>query len=95
MSQISKGMLRSFIIQCSDVGLDCGHIIFGDSEYRVMQNAVLHMYEYHAIIPEEMTTCMKLKISENIHSYRDSMQAQILDESSDVPKKFCQSFNTS
>jgi predicted small metal-binding protein len=87
MSQISKGMLRSFIIRCSDVGLDCGHIIFGDSEYRVMQKAVIHMYEYHAIIPEEMTTCMKMKISENIHLYRDSMQAQILDESSDVPEK--------
>ena len=87
MSQISKGMLRSFIIRCSGVGLDCGHIIFGDSEYRVMQNAVIHMYEYHAIIPEEMTTCMKLKISENIHLYCDSMQAQILDESSDVPEK--------
>lgn len=67
MSQISKGILRSFIIRCSDVGLDCGHIIFGDSEYRVMQNAVIHMYEYHAIIPEEMTTCMKLKISNNIY----------------------------
>ena len=45
------------------------------------------MYEYHAIIPEEMTTCMKLKIRENIHSYRDSVRAQILDESSDVPEK--------
>jgi predicted small metal-binding protein len=87
MSQISKGLLRSFIIRCSDVGLDCGHVIFGDSEYRVMQNAIIHLYEYHAIIPEEMTTCMKLKIRENIHSYRDSMRAQILDESSDVPEK--------
>ena len=28
------------------------------------------MYEYHAIQPEEMTTCMKLKISENIHKLR-------------------------
>ena len=80
-------MLRSFIIRCSDVGLDCGHIIFGDSEYRVIQNAVIHMHEYHAINPEEMTTCMKLKIRENIHSYRVSMGAQILDESSDVHQK--------
>lgn len=87
MSQISEGFLRSFIIRCSEVGLDCGHVIFGDSEYRVMQNAIIHMYEYHAIISEEMTTCMKLKIRENIHSYRDLMRAQILDESSDVPKK--------
>ena len=87
MSQMPEGMLRSFFIRCSNVGLDCGHIIFGDGEYRVMHNAIIHMYEYHAIIPEEMTTCMKLKISENIHLYRDSMQAQILDESSDVPEK--------
>lgn len=87
MSQISKGLLRYFIIRCSDVGLDCGHVIFGDSEYRVVKNVIIHMYEYHAIIPEEMTTCMKLKIRENIHSYRDSVRVQILDESSDVPEK--------
>lgn len=87
MSQISKGLLRSLIIRCSDVGLDCGHVIFGDSECRIIQNAIIHMHEYHAIIPEEMTTCMKMKIRENIHSYRDSMRAQILDESSDVPEK--------
>ena len=59
------------------MGRDCEYIIFGDSEHRVMQNAVMHMYEYHAIVPEEMTTCMKLKIRENIRSYRDSVRAQI------------------
>lgn len=80
MSQISKDLSRYFIIRCSDVGLDCGHVIFGYSEYRVMKNVIIHMYEYHAIIPEEMTTCMKLKIRENIRSYRDSVRAQILDE---------------
>ena len=69
------------------MGLDCGHVIFGNNEYAVMHNAVVHMHEYHAIIPEEMTTCMKLKISENIHLNRDSMQVQILDESSNIPEK--------
>lgn len=48
---------------------------------------ITHMDEYHAIIPEEMTTCMKLKIKENIHSYRDSVRAQILNEFSDVSEK--------
>ena len=28
MSQMPEGMLRSFFIRCSNVGLDCGHIIF-------------------------------------------------------------------
>jgi predicted small metal-binding protein len=84
MPQISEGLVRFFIIRCSDVGLDCEHIIFGDSEQRVMQNAVIHMYEYHAIVPEEMTTCMKLGIRENIHPYCDSARAQILNEYSNV-----------
>ena len=87
MFQISEDLLGSFVIRCSDVGLDCRHIIFGDSEHKVMQNAVIHMYEYHAVIPEEMTTCMKLKIKENTHSYRDPVRAQILDEFSDVSEK--------
>jgi predicted small metal-binding protein len=78
MPQISEGLLRFFIIRCSDVGRDCEYIIFGDSEYRVMQNAVNHMYEYHAIVPEEMTACMKLKIRESIHSYRDSARTNTI-----------------
>jgi hypothetical protein len=31
-----------------------------------MKNAIVHMFEYHAINSKEMTTCMKLKICENI-----------------------------
>jgi hypothetical protein len=35
----------------------------------------MHMYEYHAINPEEMTTSMRLKIKENmqIHSHSDCL----------------------
>jgi predicted small metal-binding protein len=84
MTQLSADLLRFFIIRCSDVGLDCEHVIFGNSEYAVMHNAVVHMHEYHAIIPEEMTTCMKLKIRENIHSYCDPARTQILYELSNV-----------
>jgi len=80
MTQISEGLIRYCIIRCSDVGLDCGHVIFGNNEYAVMHNALEHMHEYHAIIPEEMTTCMKLKIRENIRSYGDPGRAQILYE---------------
>jgi predicted small metal-binding protein len=80
MTQLSEGLIRYCIIRCSDVGLDCGHVIFGNNEYAVMHNALIHMHEYHAIIPEEMTTCMKLKIRENIRSYGDLARAQILYE---------------
>jgi predicted small metal-binding protein len=54
-------------IRCRDVGLDCNHVIFGSSKKKAMENAIGHMFEYHAINPEEMTTCMKLKIVEKIH----------------------------
>jgi hypothetical protein len=33
-----------------------------------MDNTIMHMFEYHAINPEEMTTCMKLKIKENVNT---------------------------
>jgi hypothetical protein len=32
-----------------------------------MENAVKHVWEIHAIKPEEMTSEMKVKIRENIH----------------------------
>lgn len=62
-----EGCERVFCIRCRDVGLICNGIIFGAGENETMENAIAHMFEYHAIIPEEMTTCMKLKISENIY----------------------------
>ena len=84
ISQRSEDLLSSFFVRCSDVGLDCGHIIFGINEDNVMKNAISHMCEYHAIDPKEMTTCMKLKIWENIHLYRDYLHAEILRQLSDV-----------
>lgn len=60
----------TFFIRCADVGLDYDCIIYGNSKNKVMNSTVVHIYEYHAINPEEMTTCMKLKISENIHKLR-------------------------
>ena len=67
MSQTYENCIeRRFCIRCEDVGLDCNCTIYGISEERVIYNTILHMLEYHAIKPEEMTTDMKLKILENI-----------------------------
>ncbi len=52
-----------------------------------MDTMIIHMYECHAINPEEMTTCMRLKIRENIHLYRDLVRAQMLHEFSDVSEE--------
>lgn len=70
-----EGYERVFCIRCRDVGLICNCIIFGADENEAMENAIVHMFEYHAIKPEEMTTCMKLKISKNI--YETSPQTSI------------------
>ena len=36
------------------------------TEETVIDNTIMHMSENHAIIPEEMTTCMRLKIIESM-----------------------------
>ena len=87
MSQKSEDLLQSFFIQCSDVGLNCDCVVFGKSEEKVNDAMIMHMDEYHAIIPEVMTTCMRLRIRENIHSYRVSVRAEILREFPDVSEK--------
>jgi predicted small metal-binding protein len=56
------------ILACSDVGLDCGYVIEGKTDEEIMQNAVKHVWELHAIKQEEMTSEMKVKIRENIRS---------------------------
>jgi predicted small metal-binding protein len=67
MSQDYEECLQQlFCVRCEDVGLDCNCINYGISEERVIYNTILHMLEYHAIKPEEMTACMKLKILEYI-----------------------------
>jgi predicted small metal-binding protein len=66
MSQTFEDCARQFCIRCADVGLDCNCVIFGSNEKKTMNNATTHMFERHAINPEEMTSCMKLKIKQNI-----------------------------
>jgi predicted small metal-binding protein len=67
MSQTYEDCIQLFCIHCEDVGLDCNCTIYGTSEETVIDNIIIHMFEYHAVKPEEITTCMKLKIKENIH----------------------------
>jgi predicted small metal-binding protein len=54
------------ILACSDVGLDCGYVMEGKTDEEIMQNAIKHAWELHAIKPEDMTSEMKVKIRENI-----------------------------
>jgi hypothetical protein len=58
---------RLFYIRCRDVGLDCNCTIYGTNEEMTTYNTILHLFENHAIAPEEMTTCMKVKIIENLN----------------------------
>jgi len=71
MFQTFEYCIRSFCIRCEDVGLDCDCIIYGNTAAKVVDETFMHMFEYHAINPNEMTTSMPLKIKENmqIHSH--------------------------
>jgi hypothetical protein len=44
----------------------------GTNEVNAINSAIAHMYEYHAIKPEEMTTCMKIRIRNGIHAVSKS-----------------------
>jgi predicted small metal-binding protein len=66
LSQIFEDYARQFCVRCADVGLDCNYVILESTEKKTVEKTIMHMFEYHAINPEEMTMCMKLKIKENI-----------------------------
>jgi predicted small metal-binding protein len=68
MSQLVEDTARLFCVRCADVGLDCNYVVCANTEKSIMDKTTVHMFEYHAINPEEMTTCMKLKIKENVHT---------------------------
>jgi predicted small metal-binding protein len=69
MSLAYEDCIQLYCVRCEEVGLDCSCVIYGISEGQVIETTILHMFENHAIKPEEMTTCMKLKIKENIHTH--------------------------
>jgi predicted small metal-binding protein len=77
MSQIYEDCERPFLLRCGDVGLDCNFVILGQTEEEVEGLTITHMFEDHAIHPEEMTTCMRLKIRQNIHLNRDLVRAEV------------------
>ena len=53
-------------VLCGQLGLNCDYVIQAETEEEIMKQAVEHIWEYHAIKPEEMTSEMKVKIKENI-----------------------------
>lgn len=87
MSQIFEERAGPFSVRCSDIGLACNCIVFGMTEKQVMDETVIHMFEYHAIDPEEMTTCMRLKIKENIRG-SDLSTDTFLREEYTIPRIF-------
>lgn len=72
MSQTYKDCLQLFCIHCGDIGLDCDCTIYGINEETVIDNTIIHMSENHAIVPEEMTTCMRLKMIENMQVHHSA-----------------------
>jgi predicted small metal-binding protein len=69
MSQTYEDCIQQlFCVRCGDVGLDCDCSIYGISEETVVDNTILHMFEYHANRPDEMTTCIRLKIIDNVRA---------------------------
>jgi predicted small metal-binding protein len=79
MSQAYEDYVHLFCIRCEDVGLDCHCVIYGVDEVTVIDSAILHMFEYHAIKADEITTCMKLKIIENVQLHHS-----IINESASI-----------
>ena len=69
MSQAYEQCLQLFCVRCADVGLDCNCTIHGINEETTIDTAILHMFDCHAIKPEEMTACMRLKIIENMRHH--------------------------
>jgi predicted small metal-binding protein len=55
-------------LACHDIGLDCGYMIEGETEEDIIKSAEQHIWEIHAIQPEEITSEMKDGITQNIHN---------------------------
>jgi predicted small metal-binding protein len=53
-------------VSCGQLGLSCDHVIQAETEEEIIKKTVEHIWEHHAIKPEEMTSEMKVKIKENI-----------------------------
>jgi hypothetical protein len=47
--------------------------MYGMNEEIVIDITILHMFEHHAVKPEEMTACMRLKIEENVRAHHSPL----------------------
>ncbi|MFY9794464.1 MAG: DUF1059 domain-containing protein [Candidatus Nitrosopolaris sp.] len=56
-------------LTCGHVGLGCDCVINAVTEEDLMRKTIEHIWEYHAIKPEEMTSQMKVKIKEKIQTF--------------------------
>jgi predicted small metal-binding protein len=56
-------------LACGHVGLDCDCVIDAATKEDLMRKTIEHIWEYHAIKPEEMTSEMKVKIKEKIQAF--------------------------
>jgi predicted small metal-binding protein len=74
MFQIFEDWTKPYCVRCSDVGLRCNCVIFGMSKKKIMNETIVHMFEFHAIDPEEMTSEMKSRIKQNIRASRVKMR---------------------
>lgn len=55
-------------LTCHDIGLDCGYIIEGETDEDIIKSAEQHIWKIHAIQPEEITSEMKARITQNIRN---------------------------
>lgn len=55
-------------LPCHDIGLDCGYIIEDKTEEDIVKSAEQYIWEIHAIKPEEITSEMKARITQNIRN---------------------------
>lgn len=46
-------------VTCGQLGLSCDYVIQAETEEEIMKKTVEHLWEYHAIRQEEMTSDIK------------------------------------
>jgi predicted small metal-binding protein len=52
MSQQVEDAAGQFCVRCADVGLDCNYVIVSSGEKKVIDKTIVHMFEFHAVKPE-------------------------------------------
>jgi hypothetical protein len=73
MSQAYENSIQLFRVRCKDVGLDYTCTIYGVNEEIVIDIIIMHMFEYHATKSDEMTSYIRLKITENTNVHHSPL----------------------